>query len=304
MTTETAETVPQTLPEPTPMSEANREVRAAMAASETPAPAKKTAAKKAPAKAAAKATPAKKAAAKTAPPKAPVVYTPPKNAMIEAELKVITAFAAQVAKAETTADTNTLAVGESIAKLYNDPDTAWAREYLQVKPAKPNAAGKVEAKSRRRFAEWLAWRADKVGKTVPAANYTWRVLTAFETARRVDPGNAVKPTTERQVRGLNWLTANGFADDVDAVWKQAVELAAVDKRKAPNAGDVDQAVANFKAKQPKDARTKVSVGQRMDGKLSKAKAAVNNLFTDKGEGIEDRLAQFDAWYKEYRKTEH
>jgi hypothetical protein len=294
----------QTLPEPTPMSEANQTVKAAMAAASASAP---DARPKTPQGAVRKTKAAKKAPAKKAPAKKAVVkpaasnsdWKPEKDPELEAHLKVIEDFANQLDKAESTADRDTLTVGEALFKLFNDPDHRWVREYERVKPTTANAAGKKDPRSRARFAGWLKWRAEKRRRSAPAATYCWRLLKAHETASRVDSGNAVKPSTEGQIRPLNWLVQNGHPDDVNEVWAQAVELAKVDKRKAPNVTDVKAALSNYKAKLPKADRARVSTERKAATLRDKAKRAVEVLWAaDTFEGAPYAL-EFHTWYKKY-----
>ena len=134
-------------------------------------------------------------------------------------LKVIAEYADQLGQADELNDQGSLKAGEKALELYEDAEV-WVDEFIEVKPPKPDATGRVpDPKNPNRFRQWLAWRLEQEGHRPLTTRRTGQIMDGAETAHRLNHGSTNQNlTSERVVRPLNWLVKNGYQDRVPEVW--------------------------------------------------------------------------------------
>lgn len=180
---------------------------------------------------------------------------PAKDAELLAE---VFDYADQIAAADSATDSVAMQKAAALEALYTSE--TWVAEWLEIKPAKPNAAGRpTEPNSRNRFNQWMAWRASKSNRKPLGANYTYRLLNA----RKVQTYFAnwqKKSLTESAVRPIVWMLSRHYEDRIKEVEQIAIELAngapitdkitrkAMSEWKKQNLGDRGVVKANREAK--------------------------------------------------------
>lgn len=167
-------------------------------------------------------------------------------------------YADQIAAADSATDSVAMQKAAALEKLYQSE--TWVAEWLEIKPAKPNAAGRpTEPNSRNRFNQWLAFRASKSGRTPLGAAHTYRLLKARQVQSYLSHGRN-KSLTERAIRPIAWMLSRHYEDRIKEVEQIALELAnggpitdkitrkAMSEWKKANLGDRGVTKANREAK--------------------------------------------------------
>jgi len=209
-------------------------------------------------------------------------------------LDAVADYAEQVEGAGEIEDKNTLSVGRALTKLYEN--RAWVAIWNQVKPTRQATT----ADSQNRFAAWLTWAEAQRKRKAPDRSRTYRLIAAVPLASEASPTGDNPPTTEGQVRPLNWLRKNGFADSVAKVWDSAVQAAKTRGAETASPADVETAVVAFRKAIPKELRAATKRAVSATSKRDRAEKAVRALFDTKGK---DEILKFDTWYQTYRKTQ-
>lgn len=205
-------------------------------------------------------------------------------------LDSIADYAARLQNAEKIADADSLAKAADLAELYEEG--SWIDEWQEVKPAKKDALGRVDPKSRNRFAAWLVWAEEQRGKPAPKTNFTHKLLKANDIASRLY-GVQTEPTSEFAIRPLTWLEKAKYGDRIPEVWARAVELA--------DGGPVTEkhvleARREFRALLTPAQNRQAIATQRARTHRIKAQGAVETLWAD---GDEAEAEAFHKWYVQF-----
>lgn len=120
--------------------------------------------------------------------------------------------------------------------LYEDQDKRWVKD---IPPPKNKIwrGRPVDPESFNRFSGWLV---QQTGLT-PGSARRWKL--AHEVASEFLLHGAIKPTAEAEVRPLVPLRKLGYGDQIDVLWRRAVDLAGGEE---PTSNQVKKMVAEFK----------------------------------------------------------
>jgi len=141
-------------------------------------------------------------------------------------LSRISAFADQLDKAEHLADRDSLTAAADLTALYERRD--WVEEWLEEAPIKPKTfyiGGRPPAPdSRHRFTSWLAWRLEMAGHRKIVSRRCYQLMNAHE-VRGYLHAVQITPSSEWQIRPLDWFRKHKLERFIPEVWARAVELA-------------------------------------------------------------------------------
>lgn len=153
----------------------------------------------------------------------------------DAVLKRLREFAKQQDAAAETADRGSLDRAADVMALYEDK--SWVGEVPA--PKRGAVRGRpTDPESFSRFTKWLAERVPIRGQ------FAYRLRDAHELRTTYFAQGEIKPTGERPLRPLKWMTKNGYGDRVSEVWRLAVELAGGG---SPDEPTVRRALSKWKA---------------------------------------------------------
>jgi hypothetical protein len=205
-------------------------------------------------------------------------------------LDIVDEFAERQDAATVDADKGSMETAHALDELYERRD--WVEEWQQVKPAHPDATGRVAADSRNRFHGWLAWRQEQRGKHAPAPQTLRRLATATRIERVT--GAPGRNGSERALRPLGVFLTRHQGDAIPAVWALAVELAGgADLVTSEHVSLARRAwIADHKGESMTAARS-----SRADLQRSRAMSAVGKLHDVQDV---DAMAAFDRWYQAQR----
>jgi hypothetical protein len=149
-------------------------------------------------------------------------------------------FVTQQHDADELADQNSLDRAADLMALYDERDERGRRRWAtEIEPPRTRRTrGRpVDPESFSRFTRWLGERVPLRGSTA------YRLRDAHDIATNYFARGEIKPTGERVLRPLKWLTKNGYEDRVGEVWKEAVKLAGGG---SPDSPTVRKALAAWK----------------------------------------------------------
>jgi len=145
------------------------------------------------------------------------------------------AFANQESRAEHLADQGSLDRAADIMKLYKDK--SWVKEVDPPKTRR-NRGRPVDPESFSRFSSKYLTQ-----KTGLKGAHAYRLRDAHELRTNYFSQGEIKPTGERELRPLKWMSKNGYGDRIPEVWKIACKLAG---NQAPDSPTVRRALAQWK----------------------------------------------------------
>lgn len=152
----------------------------------------------------------------------------------QAILGRLEAFVEQQRGADDLADHGSLERAADVMALYEDRH--WVSELPPPKTTR-HRGRPVDPESFSRFTKWL-------GEKVPLGGARlYQLRDAHELSTKYFDQVEIKPSGEREVRPLKWLTRHDYSDRVSEVWELACELAG---NRSPDGPTVRRAVAKWK----------------------------------------------------------
>jgi hypothetical protein len=138
-------------------------------------------------------------------------------------LKIVGDYADQLLAADELAAHDSMTVAEALEDLYEARN--WVAEFLEVKPKPQRTSNRWQEDSRHRFSQWVMWKLEQQGRPPLVNRHTYRLLDAARVASQIPNLTSGQIRTEGQIRPLNWLLKNHYADRIPDVWRIAVDLA-------------------------------------------------------------------------------
>lgn len=161
-----------------------------------------------------------------------------------AALDELAEYERRIAESDRLAQRDSIAVAETLDRLYRDQRWVDERNAQRTATAKTPRGGRpVDPTSRSQFSTWVRDRYNGI-----APRTTYQLLDAQMIAASFLRHGAKNPTAERQVRPLKSLLsrANGEGARIPEVWDLACKLAADDGRDQPTSEDVKHAIAEWR----------------------------------------------------------
>jgi len=167
-----------------------------------------------------------------------------------AALADLAEYEQRIAESDRLAQRDSLAVAETLDRLYRDPRWVEERNEQRTATAKTARGGRpVDPTSRSQFSTWVRNR-ERAGIDVPpiAPSRTYQLLDAYMIRTSFFHGVEITPVAEWQVRPLKSLlsVANGQGARIPEVWDLACKLAADQGRDQPTQDDVKRGIAEWR----------------------------------------------------------
>lgn len=166
------------------------------------------------------------------------------DAEYEAALAELAEYERRIAESDRLAQRDSLAVAETLDRLYRDQRWVEERNTQRAATAKTSrGARNVDPTSRSQFSTWVR---DRYNRFAPQRTY--QLLDAYSIRSKFLNTVETLPRAEAQLRPLKSLlsVANGQGARIPEVWDIACKLAAEDLRDQPTSEDVKHAIAEWR----------------------------------------------------------